>query len=109
VLNIQPDGTLALKEKVRGRDAAYKLMIEQLRRSMNADTVLDTVVITHTDCEADANKLSEMVKAELKVSNIEILMMGPVIGAHLGPGAVTLVLDADITRTEYEEKYYGGK
>jgi len=107
VLNIQPDGTLALKEKVRGRDAAFKLMIEQLRRSKNEDTVLDTVIITHTDCEAEAEKLAAMVKADLKVNNIEIIMMGPVIGAHLGPGAVTLVLEADITRKEYEAKYYG--
>lgn len=109
VLNIQPDGTLALKDKVRGREAAFKLMVSQLKRSINPDTVLDTVVITHTDCEGDALKLAEMVKADVKVNNIEVIMMGPVIGAHLGPGAVTLVLDAEITRLEYENKFYGGK
>jgi DegV family protein with EDD domain len=106
VLNIQPDGTLALKDKVRGRETALKLMVSQLKRSMNEGSKLDTVVITHTDCEEDAQKLAEMVKAEVEVSNVEIIMMGPVIGAHLGPGAVTLVLDADITREEYESKFY---
>jgi DegV family protein with EDD domain len=109
VLNIQPDGTLALKEKVRGRDAAFKLMVNQVKRSVNPDTMLDTLFITHTDCYSDAAKLAEIVKAEINVKNVEVIMMCPVIGAHLGPGAVTLVFEGDITRHEYEGKYYGGK
>jgi DegV family protein with EDD domain len=109
VLNIGPEGTLALKDKVRGREAALKLLVSQVGRSINPDTVLDTVVITHTDCESDALKLAELVKDGVKVNNVEIIMMGPVIGAHLGPGAVTVAFEADITREEYEAKFYGGK
>jgi DegV family protein with EDD domain len=109
VLNILPDGTLALKDKVRGREAALKHMVTQVKRSINPDTVLDTAYITHTDCESDAQKFAELLKAEIKVNNLEIVMMGPVIGAHLGPGAVTIAFEGDITREEYENKYYGGK
>jgi DegV family protein with EDD domain len=106
VLNITPDGTLALKDKVRGREAAFKLMVSQLKRSIKPDTVLDTVFITHTDCETDAEKLAAIVKSEVNVNNVEIIMMCPVIGAHLGPGAVTLVFEANMVRKEYEEKFY---
>jgi DegV family protein with EDD domain len=109
VLNIQPDGTLALKDKIRGREAVLKHLVAQVKRSTNPDTVLDTAYITHTDCEEDALKFAEMLKAEIKINNLEIVMMGPVIGAHLGPGAVTIAFEADITRQEYEDRYYNGK
>lgn len=102
LLNIQPDGTLALKDKARGRDAALKLMVSQMQKCISPDALLDTVFITHTDCESDACKLAEMVKNTVDVRQIRVMMMGPVIGAHVGPGAVTLAFEANITREEYE-------
>ena len=108
ILNVAPDGTLQLKDKVRGRKAALRNMVSQIKRSINPDTVLDRVIINHTDCLEDAQALAELIKAEINVQDIGIIMMGPVIGAHLGPGAVTLVFNADITRRQYEKKYYGG-
>jgi len=107
IVNIQPDGSLALKEKVRGRDAALKQMVSNMLRSIDPDPWLDNVHISHTDCESDAQKLAEMVKSSAKVRSIEISIMGPVIGAHVGPGAVTLVYLGNITREEYEQKFYG--
>ena len=106
IINIQPDGSLALKEKVRGREAALKFLVSHLKRTTTRGVALDTVCISHTDCEDDANKLAEMVKDAVNVEQIEIIMMGPVIGAHVGPGAVVLVYEANMTRDEFEEKYY---
>jgi DegV family protein with EDD domain len=103
ILNIQPDGTLKLKDKARGREAAFKNMVSQMERCLNPDTKLDTVVICHSDCENDALKLASMIKATAKVEKVEIIMMGPVIGAHLGPGGVAFSFVADITREEYEK------
>jgi DegV family protein with EDD domain len=105
ILGIRPDGSLALKQKVRGKEAAHRALITYLTNSTNADTVLDTVFITHGDNEEDANKLAEMVRAAANVKNIEIIMMCPVIGTHIGPGAVTLLFQGDITRQEYENTY----
>jgi len=106
VLNIQPDGKLALKNKVRGRLAALKMMVSQLKRSIAPDAKLDTVIIPHTDCESDAIKLAEMVREVVDVREVIITMMSPVIGAHVGPGAVAVVFEGDMTRTKYEEKFY---
>jgi len=106
VLNIQPDGTLALKNKVRGRTAALKMLVSQLKRSIAPDARLDTVLIPHTDCEKDALKLAELVKAEINVRQVIITMMTPVIGAHVGPGAVAVVFEGDITREAYENNFY---
>jgi len=32
-----------------------------------------------------------------------------VIGAHVGPGCIALFFEADMSRPEYEGKYYAGK
>jgi len=108
ILGLLPDGSLALKEKVRGREAALKLMAGNMARSIPPGVTLDTVHISHTDCEEYALQLAGMVKDAVSVRNIEIILMGPVIGAHVGPGTVTLVFEADITREEYEERFYSG-
>jgi DegV family protein with EDD domain len=105
VLNIAPDGTLQLKDKVRGRKAALKLMVSQLQRSIDPNTTLDIVSISHTDCLEDTQTLAGMVKAAVEVRHLNVMMMGPIIGAHLGPGAVTLIFEANMTREEYESKF----
>ena len=106
VINIGPGGSLALKDKVRGRESALKFMVSKMMQSLAPDTALDTVLISHTDCEDDAKKLAEIVRDNVSVKQIEVMMMGPVIGAHTGPGSVALVFEADMTRAEYERKYY---
>ena len=109
LLNLQPDGTLKLTDKARGRKAALRLLAEQFKRSLASDTVLDTVFISHSDCEDDAQSLAEMVKKAVKINQVIVMMMGPVIGAHVGPGAVVLLFEADMTRVEYENRFYGKK
>jgi len=109
IVGILPDGSLELKDKVRGREAALRFLVSQLTRSISLESVLDTVLISHSDCEDDASKLAEMVKDAVNVRQIDIVMMGPVIGAHVGPGAVTLIFEADMTREEFEKRFYAAK
>ena len=110
LLNVHPDGTLKLKDKARGRKAALETLVGQMARSLHPDTKkLDSVVISHSNCLEDAQKVAEMVKARVDVDNIYIVMMGPVIGAHVGPGCIALFFEADMDRPEYEEKFYGKK
>ena len=110
ILNIAPDGTLGLKDKVRGRKATFEFMVNQLKKTIDPTTSLDTVMINHTDCYDDARTLAGILEAAIDVRQIIILMMGPVIGAHLGPGAITMFFETDvITREEYENKFYSKK
>ena len=107
VLNILPDGKLEPKEKVRGRQAALKNLVTQFTRSIDPNSPPETVCIAHTDCEADAQKLAALVKeAAPTVGEVIQCMMSPVIGAHVGPGAVAIVFEGAITRAEFEETYY---
>ncbi|MCL2366304.1 MAG: DegV family protein [Oscillospiraceae bacterium] len=110
VLNVCPDGTLKLKDKARGRKGSLEMLVNQMKRSLSPDTKrLGTVLIGHGDCEADAQTVANMIKADYDVEDIKIVLIGPVIGAHSGPGTIALFFEADMTRTEYEAKFYPAK
>jgi len=106
LLNVAPDGTLKLKDKARGRKGSISTLFKQMKRSLENDTKLDTVVISHSDCLGDAETLAEMVRSAYDVKELIVTMMGPVIGAHVGPGCVALFFEADMTREIYEAKFY---
>ena len=48
------------------------------------------IFISHGDCEKDAEKVAEMIRERMQVKDIVINYIGPVIGAHSGPGTVAL-------------------
>jgi fatty acid-binding protein DegV len=58
------------------------------------DTATDVseqvVFISHGDCIEDAKYLAEKIKSELGVKEVIISYVGPVIGAHSGPGTLAL-------------------
>ncbi|MCL2151954.1 MAG: DegV family protein [Oscillospiraceae bacterium] len=107
LLNVAPDGSLKLKDKVRGRKAAIKTLFSQLTRSLNNSTSLDTVIISHSNCLEDAQSLATLIKSSVGAREIHLVMMGPVIGTHVGPGCVALFFESDMSRSEYEAKFYG--
>jgi len=109
LLNVHPDGSLKLKDKARGRKAAIETLVSQMERALNPDTKLDTVIISHSNCLEDAQKVAEMVRSKFEVNDIMVCMMGPGIGAHVGPGCIALFFEADMDRPTYEEKFYGKK
>lgn len=55
--------------------------------------------IVHTDAEADANRLAEVIEEKYGVKP-DISIMGPVIGSHVGPGAVAVIWKSDIDRND---------
>lgn len=89
VLHVDDEGHLIPVSKVRGRrqslDALVKKMEETAIEPQN-----QTVFISHGDCKEDAEYVAQQVKSKLGVKHIEINFIGPVIGAHSGPGTVAL-------------------
>jgi len=106
ILSINPDGSLGLKEKSRGRDNSLKALINYMQRSVAPGSVIENVLIPHTNCEEDAQRLAKMVRESFEVRNIELILMCPVVGAHVGPGTVALVYESNISRGEFDKKYY---
>ena len=98
ILNIKPvlyvpdRGTLDVAKKVRGRKNALKLITDCVLRDLRAVDCTGTEVhILHADCFDDAAQLRDAIRAEFPmVGNIEITSLGVVIGAHCGPGLLTV-------------------
>ena len=51
--------------------------------------------ISHGDCLAEAQSLADMIKEQLGVKEVVLNYVGPVIGAHSGPGTIALFFLGD--------------
>lgn len=94
VLKIVPiltviDGNADVFSKIRTRIKAKKTIITELIGDIAAGKVTD-ISVMHINNETEAGKLIEAIR---KLINIEINLtsIGPVIGAHVGPGTIGLV------------------
>ena len=89
VLHVDNDGKLMTVAKARGRRAALKALVDRMEQTA-IDLRDQTVFISHGDCLADAEYVANRVREKFGVKNIYINFIGPVIGAHSGPGTVAL-------------------
>jgi len=92
VLYVPDRGTLDVAKKVRGRKAALKAILDGVRHDLSAIDCTGTEIhILQADCRADAEYVRDTIKAEFpQVGDIEITSLGVVIGAHCGPGLLTV-------------------
>ncbi|MHB1459255.1 MAG: DegV family protein [Armatimonadota bacterium] len=88
VLTIE-NGVVAVMMKVRTRKNAIAAMVDQLAKDIELFG-LGEVVIHHINCLPDAQELATMVMDKLK-AKVEIVDIGPVVGMHVGPGAIGVV------------------
>ncbi len=87
IIHVDNDGHLISAHKVRGRKAAMEYLVKKF-----GETGVDkeTVFIGHGDCPEDAAKLEAMLKETYGIQNITTGFVGPVIGAHTGPGVLVV-------------------
>ncbi|MCI9393715.1 MAG: DegV family protein [Oscillospiraceae bacterium] len=89
VLHVDGTGRLVNIGKARGRQAALKALMDKMEQTA-IDPHSQTVFISHGDCPEDAQTLAQMVRERFGVREIVINYIGPVIGAHSGPGTLAL-------------------
>ena len=89
VLHVDDEGHLINMGKARGRRASLSALVDHM-----AETVTDpenqAVFISHGDCADDAQWVADEVRKRFGVKEVVINYVGPVIGAHSGPGTVAL-------------------
>ena len=89
VMHVDDAGKLINVEKARGRAASISSLFAKMKETaINPES--QTVYISHGDCYDDAKKLADMITAEFGITDILISEVGPVIGAHSGPGTLAL-------------------
>ncbi len=90
LLHVDNAGHLVKTGVKRGRVPSINALCERMKE-LAVDPAEQLVFISHGDCEDEANYLAEKIKAELGVKQpILVSHVGPVIGAHAGPGTVAL-------------------
>ena len=99
VLNIKPvlyvpdGGTLDVAKKVRGRKAALNAILDGILHDLSEveDPTGLRIHILQADCRADAETVRDGIRAAYpQVGEIAITGLGVVIGAHCGPGLLTV-------------------
>lgn len=89
VLHVDDEGHLINMSKARGRKASIKAIFDNLKEAADNNLKGQTVFISHGDCLDDAKYLESML-LEAGAEKVVISYVGPVIGAHSGPGTLAV-------------------
>ena len=88
-LHVDNDGHLINISKVRGRKASLKWLVDRMEELVG-DWENEEFFISHGDCLEEAQFVADEVSKRLGITKYTIGYVGPVIGAHAGPGVVAL-------------------
>ena len=89
IIKVTEEGKLVSDGKTRGRKASIRMLAERFAKYRSV-TEEDLVTIAHGDCVEDAETLADILRQEYGVTHIHIGYVGPVLGAHTGPGVLGL-------------------
>lgn len=81
------EGKLAPIAKMRGRRKAISYIIDQAVENVEDQTEAMGIIL-HADCLDDAETLKAQLAEKFPQMNLLIHAIGPVIGAHAGPGTL---------------------
>ncbi|MDR0381410.1 MAG: DegV family protein [Oscillospiraceae bacterium] len=89
MIYVNHEGKLIVDSKKRGRRHALDRLVEWMGEYVGG-TEFDTIAVSHSDCEADAQYVADRVCERYRVGRVIINHIGAVIGSHTGPGTVAL-------------------
>lgn len=89
VLHVNDEGRLVSMGKVRGRRAALNALVDHMQETA-VNPAGQVVFLSHGDSSEDAEYVASEVKRRMGVKDVIINEVGPVVGAHSGPGTMAL-------------------
>ena len=89
VLHVDNEGHLINMAKVRGRKKSLSALADHLKETWTPE-VDDAIFISQGDCPEDAAYVADCIRRFAPDAEITVFDMGPIIGAHAGPGVVAL-------------------
>jgi len=93
LLNMDEAGHLIPREKIRGKSAVIRRIVEMMAENADGGEDYDgKCYISQSGCYQDAQAVADMVEARFPKLNgkVEINYVGTTIGSHTGPGTVAL-------------------
>ena len=83
------DGTLQAGDKIRGRKKAIAYIVDKCVAA-NPDPNESPIIILNADAPEDAERAKALLEQKIPGVNAMIENVGPVIGAHAGPGTLAV-------------------
>ena len=93
-MHVNNEGKLIKKGVVRGRKKAIQTLVDNTLRDMDKSQK-QTIYISHADCLDEILPFVKQLEANEGVSEVIVGNIGPVIGAHSGPGTVAIFVMGD--------------
>lgn len=89
VLHVDDEGHLIPMSKVRGRKASLEGLLTEMEKTA-IDPAAQVIFVSHGDATEDCQYVVDAVRERFGVQKIYTNFIGPVIGAHSGPGTMAL-------------------
>ena len=87
ILSVSPDGQLEKLTVVKGKKKASEFLFERFEKEYLNDDKYEVFILDASNKEA-GDELAEKIRTSGKKVNIRRFEVGPVIGAHAGPGTI---------------------
>lgn len=98
LLNVNDEGKLIAREKIRGKKKVIKRIVEIMeQRAQDGLDYTGKVFISNSECYEDARAVADLIEEKFTKMNgkVQIYSIGATIGSHTGPGTVALFFWGD--------------
>ena len=90
IITESKEGKLVSTDKIRGRKSALRSLVDKAEANID-DPANAMPIIIHADAPEDAARLEKLLHERIpELGEIMTWYVGPVIGAHCGPGTVAV-------------------
>lgn len=90
ILSIDQDGEVYSVDKVRGQKRALSRMLELIGQEFGNEPI--HIALKYTNNLHALEEIEELMKQQFQVESVQYTSIGPVIGAHVGPGTSGIVI-----------------
>ena len=93
ILYFNEEGKILNIAKAKGKRKAFSMLLNYMKEK-GSELDKYKVYVLHTDCEEEGQNFIALMKAQFGDLDVELQPVGPVIGAHCGPGTIGLIFHA---------------
>lgn len=98
MINVSEEGKLVQRQKVRGKKHVIKEIVNMMEKhAQNRNEYSGKCFISHSACYKDARTVADLIEEKFPKLKDKVMInnIGTVIGAHTGPGTVSVYFVGD--------------
>ena len=93
ILYFNEEGKILNIAKAKGKRKSFSMLLNYMKEK-GSELDKYKVYVLHADCEEEGQNFIALMKAQFGDLDVELQPVGPVIGAHCGPGTIGLIFHA---------------